>query len=186
MRRTSAGFGPRCSCSSGAWPGASWIASGPASTRTSIAAAMSSMPSSSPAWPKNPWSTATSMLAREGVALAGIEVGGEVRSAAIVLERSGRVTVMNEPGPELRAEDWERYAAAVAEPLAERRVLACTGGLPPGAPQEAYAQLAAAAAANGVDAIVDVTGERLGAAVAGGAAGVRPQPPRGGGPVPRP
>ena len=114
------------------------------------------------------------MLAREGVALAGIEVGGEVRSAAIVLERSGRVTVMNEPGPELRAEDWERYAAAVQERLAEHGVLACSGSLPPGAPEDAYAQLAAAAAANGVDAIVDVTGERLGAAVAGGAAIVTP------------
>src|SRR3954449_11435787 len=30
------------------------------------------------------------MLAHEGIALAAIEVGGEVRSAAVVLERSGR------------------------------------------------------------------------------------------------
>src|SRR3954469_21753421 len=89
------------------------------------------------------------MLAHEGVALAGIEVGGEVRSTAIVLERSGRVTVMNEPGPELRAEDWERYANAVRDRLAEHDVLACSGSLPPGAPEDAYAQLAAAAVAAG-------------------------------------
>src|SRR4051812_15901802 len=114
------------------------------------------------------------MLAHEGVALAGIEVGGEVRSSAIVLERSGRVTVMNEPGPELRAEDWERYVAAVRERLAEHDVLACSGSLPPGAPEDAYAQLAAAAAAAGATAIVDVTGARLGAAVAAGAAIVTP------------
>src|SRR3954471_20306737 len=114
------------------------------------------------------------MLAHEGVALAGIEVGGEVRSSAIVLERSGRVTVMNEPGPELRAEDWERYAAAVQQRLAEHDVLACSGSLPPGAPEDAYAQRAAAAVAAGATAIVDVTGERLGAAVAGGAAIVTP------------
>jgi 1-phosphofructokinase family hexose kinase len=114
------------------------------------------------------------MLAREGVALAGVEVGGEVRSAAIVLEPSGRVTVMNEPGPELREEDWERYAAAVADRLAEHAVLACSGSLPPGAPEDAYARLAALAAQAGVAAIVDVTGARLGAAVAGGAAIVTP------------
>src|SRR5919199_5375188 len=114
------------------------------------------------------------MIAHEGVALAGIEVGGEVRSAAIVLERSGRVTVMNEPGPELRPEDWERYAAAVAERLAEHGVLACSGSLPPGAPEDGYARLAVLAAEAGVAAIVDVTGERLGAAVAGGAAIVTP------------
>jgi 1-phosphofructokinase family hexose kinase len=114
------------------------------------------------------------MLAHEGVALVGIEVGGEVRSSAIVLERSGRVTVMNEPGPEVRPEDWERYAAAVGERLAEHGVLACSGSLPPGAPEDGYAQLAAAAVAAGATAIVDVTGERLGAAVAAGAAIVTP------------
>src|SRR5690348_2346377 len=70
------------------------------------------------------------MLAHEGTALAGIEVDGEVRASIIVLEPSGRVTVMNEPGPELRAEDWERYAAAVADRLAEHAVLACSGSLP--------------------------------------------------------
>jgi 1-phosphofructokinase family hexose kinase len=114
------------------------------------------------------------MLAHEGVALVGIEVGGEVRSSIIVLERSGRVTVMNEPGPELRDEDWERYAAAVRERVAEHDVLACSGSLPPGAPEDGYAQLAAAAAAAGAAAIVDVTGERLGAAVEAGAAIVTP------------
>jgi 1-phosphofructokinase family hexose kinase len=114
------------------------------------------------------------MLAREGVSLAGIEVGGEVRSAAIVLERSGRVTVMNEPGPELRAEDWERYETAVADRLAEHEVLVCSGSLPPGAPDDAYARLAALAAAAGAAAIVDVTGAQLGAAVSGGAAIVTP------------
>jgi 1-phosphofructokinase family hexose kinase len=117
------------------------------------------------------------MLAHEGTALAGIEVDGEVRASIIVLEPSGRVTVMNEPGPELRAEDWERYAAAVADRLAEHAVLACSGSLPPGAPEDAYAALAAAAAAADVAAIVDVTGDRLGAAVAGGAAIVTPNLP---------
>src|SRR4051794_30381162 len=114
------------------------------------------------------------MLAHEGIALAAIEVGGEVRSAAVVLERSGRVTVMNEPGPELRAEDGELAAPGVRARLAEHDVLACSGSLPPGAPEDAYAQLAAAAVDAGAIAIVDVTGERLGAAVAAGAAIVTP------------
>src|SRR4051794_34099370 len=53
------------------------------------------------------------MLAHEGIALAAIEVGGEVRSAAVVLERSGRGAGMDGPGPPLRAGGWGRYAAAV-------------------------------------------------------------------------
>src|SRR4051794_8906918 len=47
----------------------------------------------------HPGAGALRRLAEEGLSVAGIEVGGEIRWAVIVLERSGRVTVMNEPGP---------------------------------------------------------------------------------------
>jgi 1-phosphofructokinase family hexose kinase len=124
--------------------------------------------------PGHTGAAAAEMLAEEGISLAGIEVGGEIRSSAIVLERSGRVTVMNEPGPELRAEDWERYESAVADRLGEHDVLACSGSLPPGAPVDAYARLAVLAERAGATAIVDVTGERLGAAVDAGAGIVTP------------
>jgi 1-phosphofructokinase family hexose kinase len=124
--------------------------------------------------PGHTGAAAAAMLAEEGISLAGVEVGGEIRSAAIVLERSGRVTVMNEPGPRIRDEDWERYESAVTERVGEHGVLACSGSLPPGAPPDAYARLAAIAIAAGAIAIVDVTGEHLGAAVDGGAALVTP------------
>jgi 1-phosphofructokinase family hexose kinase len=117
---------------------------------------------------------AAAMLADEGVDLAGIAVPGEIRSTTVVLERSGRVTVMNEPGPPLAPADWERYEAAVAERLAGHGVLACSGSLPPGAPADAYARLAGRAAAAGVTAIVDVTGAHLAAALAAGADVVTP------------
>ena len=51
------------------------------------------------------------------------------------------MTVLNEPGPPLAPGDWERYEAAVAQALAGERVLACSGSLPPGAPEDAYARL---------------------------------------------
>src|SRR6185312_4395600 len=127
--------------------------------------------------PGHTGAAAAAMLAEEDVSLAGVEVGGEIRSSAVVLERSGRVTVMNEPGPPLRAEDWERYEAAVAERVAEHGVLACSGSLPPGAPADAYARLATLAGAAGAIGIVDVTGEQLGAAVAAGAGVVTPNLP---------
>jgi 1-phosphofructokinase family hexose kinase len=124
--------------------------------------------------PGHTGAAAAALLAEEGISLAGIEVGGEIRSAAIVLERSGRVTVMNEPGPRLRDEDWERYESAIAERIREHDVLACSGSLPPGAPVDAYARLAVLAAEAGATAIVDVTGDRLGAAVEAGAGVVTP------------
>jgi 1-phosphofructokinase family hexose kinase len=114
------------------------------------------------------------MLADEGLSLRGVAVGGEIRSSAIVLERSGRVTVLNEPGPPLGAGDWERYEAEVDAALAGEGVLACSGSLPVGAPVDGYARLAGLARARGALAIVDVTGPALGAALTAGADVVTP------------
>ena len=114
------------------------------------------------------------LLADEGLTVHGVEVGGELRSTAVVLERSGRVTVFNEPGPPLAPGDWERYEAAVAQALAGERVLACSGSLPPGAPDDGYARLVGVAQGLGALAVVDVGGGQLAAAVAAGADAVTP------------
>jgi 1-phosphofructokinase family hexose kinase len=114
------------------------------------------------------------LLADEGLTLRSVEVGGELRSTAVVLERSGRVTVLNEPGPALAPGDWERFEAAVAEALDGERVLACSGSLPPGAPADAYARLVAVAHECAAVAVVDVGGEQLAAALGAGADIVTP------------
>jgi 1-phosphofructokinase family hexose kinase len=119
------------------------------------------------------------LLADEGIALRGVEVGGELRSTAVVLERSGRVTVFNEPGPSLAPGEWERFEDAVGDALSgegegRQRVLACSGSLPPGAPGDAYARLVAIAHERRALAIVDVGGDQLAAAVAAGADIVTP------------
>jgi 1-phosphofructokinase family hexose kinase len=114
------------------------------------------------------------LLDDEGIVVRGVEVGGELRSTAVVLERSGRVTVLNEPGPPLAAGEWELYEGVVADALRGERVLACSGSLPPGAPADAYARLVGLAHAEGATAVVDVGGEQLAAAVAAGADVVTP------------
>jgi 1-phosphofructokinase family hexose kinase len=123
------------------------------------------------------------LLADEGLTVRGVEVGGELRSTAVVLERSGRVTVFNEPGPWLAPGGWELLEAVVVDALTgERgalagggqRLLACSGSLPPGAPADAYARLVALAHGSDAVAVVDVGGEQLAAAVAAGADVVTP------------
>jgi 1-phosphofructokinase family hexose kinase len=111
---------------------------------------------------------AAALLGDEGVTLRGVDVAGEIRSAAIVLERSGRATVMNEPGPALAEGDWSRFERAVADALPGSRVLACSGSLPPGAPDDAYGRLVELARARGVVSVVDVAGSQLAAALAAG------------------
>jgi 1-phosphofructokinase family hexose kinase len=108
---------------------------------------------------------AAQLLGDEGVELRAVPCRGEVRSTAVVLERSGRVTVMNEPGPPIDDQDWARYEAAVAAELEAHRVLVCSGSLPPGAPDDGYGRLAALATGAGAAALVDAGGQVLAAAL---------------------
>jgi 1-phosphofructokinase family hexose kinase len=124
--------------------------------------------------PGHTGAAAAALLADEGIALVAVAVGGEIRSTAVILERSGRVTVLNEPGPAIAEDDWQRFEAAVAERIAVHRVLACSGSLPPGAPDDAYARLATVAERAGAIAIVDVTGGQLAAALEARAGVVTP------------
>jgi 1-phosphofructokinase family hexose kinase len=97
------------------------------------------------------------LCAMEPVDFVGVPVAGEVRVATIYLEDSGRVTVLNEPGPEVPAEGWLRFERAVGEELAtgRHRTLVCSGSLPPGVPDDAYGRLAAVGRRAGVRVVVD-------------------------------
>jgi 1-phosphofructokinase family hexose kinase len=114
------------------------------------------------------------MIAREGVALRAVECGGELRSTAIVMERGGRTTVLNEPGPAIVAAEWEAYEAAVAAELPAHGVLVCSGSVPPGSPDDAYGRLAALAARAGRPCVVDAGGVTLARALAAAPAVVCP------------
>src|SRR5207247_3116087 len=74
---------------------------------------------------------AAGSLAEEGIKLAGVPVGGELRRAAVIVERGGRVTVLNEPGPPLAAADWDEYERTI-ERQQRGRLLVCSGSVPPG------------------------------------------------------
>jgi 1-phosphofructokinase family hexose kinase len=116
------------------------------------------------------------LFAAEPVRFVGVDVPGEARVATIYLEQSGRVTVLNEPGPELTAGDWARYEAAVAAELTggRHRTLVCSGSLPPGAPDDAYARLVQIGRRAGVRVVVDAARAALAAALAAGPDAVTP------------
>jgi fructose-1-phosphate kinase PfkB-like protein len=71
------------------------------------------------------------LFAAEPVRFVAIPVPGEVRVATIYLEDSGRVTVLNEPGPLISAGSWASYEQLVATELAagQHQTLVCTGSL---------------------------------------------------------
>jgi 1-phosphofructokinase family hexose kinase len=105
------------------------------------------------------------LAAAEGAELAGVPVPGIVRAASVFLERSGRVTVFNEPGPTVEGGDWSRLLEEVARRADGQRTVVCSGSLPPGSPVEGYARVVAAARRAGLRSVVDSTGDVLAAAL---------------------
>lgn len=115
--------------------------------------------------PRESRATLDALAAEEGVELTGVEVAGALRGAAILIESTGRVTVLNEPGPEVGESDWAALLEMIERQAAEHDTVVCAGSLPPGSPVDAYARVVAAAHRAGARAVVDAAGEVLRAAL---------------------
>jgi 1-phosphofructokinase len=105
------------------------------------------------------------LLGDEGLEVLSVPTGGEVRAASVILEASGRVTVLNEPGPAVTDREWEAYEGAVDTNLSGHGFLVCIGSLPPGSAPDAFARLVRAARGREVLALVDAMGVQLAAAL---------------------
>ena len=102
------------------------------------------------------------LLAGEHIAMHAVQVAGEVRTATILLERSGRATVLNEPGPVMDVADLDRLLAEVDTLLpVVGGPLVCSGSLPPGLPASAYGRLVELARTHGTPTIVDAARDAL-------------------------
>lgn len=114
------------------------------------------------------------LAAHEGIDLVTVPVAGRTRANVSVVEPDGVVTKLNEPGPAL----GEAERAALMEVVRERAagaawIVGC-GSLPPAAPDDLYADVAAIGRAAGAAVAVDTSGESLVAAVAAGVDLVKP------------
>jgi 1-phosphofructokinase family hexose kinase len=95
-------------------------------------------------------------------------IKGETRrSVAVVDTSAGDATVFNEPGPEIADDEWRALCDRM--PWGRLGVLVCSGSLPPGLPEHAYAELAARARQHDVTAAIDTGGVALLAAAKAGA-----------------
>ncbi len=101
------------------------------------------------------------LLAEEGIDVEAVAVDGSVRSATIVIEDSQRATVLNEPGPVVGTADLQSLLAALADALdgagggPGHDLVVCSGSLPPGLPDDAYAQITRLAHEHGATCVVD-------------------------------
>lgn len=94
-------------------------------------------------------------LRDEGILVTEVPCPGSVRDVVVLYEDDGRVTVINGQGPELPADDWQALLRAVSAAAGPHGFLVCAGSLPPGVPEDALAQLTAAAHQVGAAVILD-------------------------------
>ncbi|MEU3731279.1 1-phosphofructokinase family hexose kinase [Streptomyces sp. NPDC033538] len=97
-----------------------------------------------------------------GVADALVPVAGATRrTIAVVDERTGDTTQLNEPGPAVAPAEWDAFQDVYGDLLAGASAVALCGSLPPGVPVGAYAGLVRTARAAGVPVLLDTSGEPL-------------------------
>jgi tagatose 6-phosphate kinase len=105
-------------------------------------------------------------LDRSGIGHDFTESRAESRCRlSIADESTGRRTELVEPGPELEAEAMEDLRTRFRAAAGNCRVVAVSGGLPPGAPMEFYRGLASVGRSSGAAVILDTGGAALKAAL---------------------
>lgn len=115
------------------------------------------------------------LLADEGVATRLQPIAGDTRENFSVVETTtGQEFRFVLPGPTLHAAEWQACLNSLAAQQPPPRWLIASGSLPPGTPDDFYAQLARALSPQGVRVVIDTSGPPLAAALQAGVALVKP------------
>ncbi|MBA4543781.1 1-phosphofructokinase family hexose kinase [Thermoactinomyces daqus] len=106
-------------------------------------------------------------LVQEGCRMPGIfnrltKIKGETRICSIFVEqKNGRVTVVNEPGPEVSGEEQSDLKQKLYSDIREGDIVIFSGSLPGGVSSSFYAELARQLTEKSVKIIVDTSGKAL-------------------------
>jgi tagatose 6-phosphate kinase len=112
-------------------------------------------------------------LDASGVPHLFVAVEAETRRTVTVVAGDD-ATVLNEPGPDIGAADWDRLTAEMSSSVARGDVLVLSGSVPPGAPVTAYAELIAIGNEHGALTVLDAEGDVLRAALRSGPSVAKP------------
>ena len=104
----------------------------------------------------------TVLVAEEGVESHPIEIAGETREVVNITERSsGSQFRFVMAGPSLSEEEWKTALETIRTLDPAPRYLVASGTLPPGVPEDFYAQVSRLAAERDIALIVDTSGPPL-------------------------
>lgn len=108
------------------------------------------------------------LLEQLGLDVRLVPIRGHVRTNVSLVEPDGTVTKVNAAGPDLTAGEVAALRDATVALARSATWVAGSGSLPPGAPDDLYADLAGAVRGAGARMAVDTSGAPLARAVAGG------------------
>ena len=95
-----------------------------------------------------------------------VPIDGETRVSTVIVDSaSGASTVINEPGPEVRAAEVDQLVDRLLQAVRPGDLVVCTGSLPRGASPDLYARCVGALRGRGVLTVVDTSGTALALAV---------------------
>jgi tagatose 6-phosphate kinase len=107
-------------------------------------------------------------LAGAGLVDRAMVVGGVSRTTLIVVDDAGRATGFSEPGPEITADEWQRWLAEYGMLVESADAIVLSGSVPPGIPDHGYADLITIARRRGRPVLLDASDEHLRCGVAAG------------------
>ncbi len=115
-------------------------------------------------------------LAAEGLKEALLRTpSGETRVNTKLYDlRRSATTDLNETGPAMGADDWGEFLRRFEGSVHADDIIALCGSLPPGAPDDAYAQLISIASRKGCRTLLDTSGRAFGQALAASPTLVKP------------
>ncbi|MBW9092716.1 1-phosphofructokinase family hexose kinase [Microbacterium jejuense] len=115
------------------------------------------------------------LLDREGIASRMVGIADATRESFTVDETStGEQFRFVLQGPELSEPEWRALLSAVADDFPVGGFVVTSGSLPPGAPDDLYAQIARIAREHGSRCVVDTSGDALAAALEEGVFLIKP------------
>lgn len=114
------------------------------------------------------------LLQDEDVPMVIIESKNETRENIVVVDQAKNLQYrFGMPGTELKEGEWKEILRVI-EMMTDIDFLVCSGSLPPGVPEDIYAQLAAIAKRKGARCIVDTSGRPLKLAIEAGLYLIKP------------
>ena len=115
------------------------------------------------------------LLAREHIDASPTRIAGAIReNLTVVEESSDKQYRFGMPGPELTADELERFESALHDAMRPGAWIVGSGSLPPRVPTDFYAKLASRAKESDCRFVVDTSGDALAEAVREGAFLIKP------------